>query len=159
LDGVFNAKDLVIFSSNPFEFPLNPLLEIKGLKQEFAIVKLFLLLDFLMILVILIFLLESELLVLINEGITLSLKLLEVFIERSIYILHSVNHHHHEDVIRRYARTNQLIDILCNTRKTLLQYLLILLLHAHTNSQLESFLLRGRQRAIALSLAGTNLID
>lgn len=159
LDGVLYTLNLIIFIPYPFELPLHPLLEIEGLKQKLAIIQLLLLLDLLVILIILIFLLQGQLLILINKGIALPLELLEVLIQRSIHILHTIDHHHHEHIVRGYTRTNELIYILGNTRQTLLQYFLILLLHAYADPQLHSFVLEGRDRAVALRLAGSDLID
>lgn len=80
LDGVLYTLDLIVFVSYPLELPLHSLLEIEGFEQKLTIIELLLLLDFLMVLIILIFLLQSKLFILIDEGITLPLKLLEVLI-------------------------------------------------------------------------------
>jgi hypothetical protein len=70
---------------------------------------------------VLVFLAQSQLLVLLKEDLALTLKLLEIFVERRVHLTHTVYHHQHEHVVGAHARTNQLVYVVCHTHQGLLQ--------------------------------------
>lgn len=135
LDGLFDPENLIVSLSHILELSFNAFCKFIRFEQEFAEIQRLLFLNFLVVLVILVLLLYRQQIVLLQVDLTFSFELLKILIQRTVDTLHPVDHNHHENVVRTDPRPNHFIDIISDAYQGTLQYLFVLLVHAHAYSQ------------------------
>lgn len=157
LDRPADAHHLVVLRPHPVELALHAALEVLRLEQELCEVERLFFFDLLVVLVVFVLLLEGQHLVLLQEGLALPLKLLEVLEERLVDLLYSVHHHYHEDVIGTHARTHHFVDVLGHAGECFLENFPVFSGHADADAKLappvRSLLL------LLLCLAHAHLVD
>lgn len=150
-----NADHFVVFLPHIRELALETVLEDIWWKEELREIEwLLLIVKIDSNLVVVVLLTHGQLVILLQENLTLPLKLLEVVEEGLVDLLNTVNDDADEDIVRRNAIIYQAVNIICDAHEGPFQHLLVLTVHTHTDSQLHSLgLLQQRDVVILMGLA------